>query len=82
MTDWKPIETAPKDRAILLAFRDESGIGVVFVDCGKWHDDKCARKPKPHWSTATGDIFGRVWSRSAQYLGWMPLPDPPKESVK
>ena len=48
MIDWKQIETAPKDRRIIISYGIPifTGISVIF---GKFDADESARNPKPYW---------------------------------
>lgn len=71
MSDWQPIETAPKDQRILL-FR--SG----HVVCGRWNDDRYARTPRPYWTHDNERTFGVVDARKSPPQFWMPLPPPPR----
>lgn len=72
MTDWKPIETAPKDKAILVCC--DSG-AVFAVRWGPLADDE--------WVILGGsdmdyrDQQGRLMRKRVP-THWMPLPDPPK----
>ena len=68
---WQPIETAPKDRAVLLYCPD---IGVVR---GMWNSCEHAKNPKPYWSIDREHLFGTRLVRLNQPTHWMPLPDPP-----
>ena len=63
MTDWQPIETAPKDGTFLLLALDDGDFPIVGgfdTEGGKF---SCARY---------GDAF------YPQPTHWMPLPSPPK----
>lgn len=74
MSDWQPIETAPKNKHVLLfgAQREPFNCGVHYYDplvfSGYWDDIDGA------WcssgSTAGGPFFHATH--------WMPLPPPPK----
>lgn len=70
--EWQPIETAPKDRDILLYTNCR---GVVR---GRWNDCKYATKPRPYWTHDRERIWGTVACRADQPTHWMPLPEPPK----
>lgn len=73
MSEWQPIETAPKDGKYVLVWPGRcTGIAC---DIARWEDDKYAKSPRPFWarigfSTKTGD---RVNSPTH----WQPLPPPP-----
>lgn len=66
MSEWQPIETAPKVPLVdILVYRPngevDSCIPVVGVD---------------YWSTALGNCWARS-NRQKQPTHWMPLPEPP-----
>lgn len=70
---WQPIETAPKDRAVLVhpATWNERTASIA-----KWDMDQYAKKPRPYWSR--DDDLGKVTiSRERPPTHWMPLPAPP-----
>ena len=69
--NWQPIETAPKDREILLACPKR---GVVR---GKWDDNRYAKHPRPYWSHDRERIWGTLACRRDQPTHWMELPDMP-----
>ncbi len=69
MSDWQPIETAPKDGRLLLFVR-----GTTYV--GGWDDDRYAKKPRPLWYYS--DTWRRTGCRAIPPTHWMPLPEPPK----
>jgi len=75
LLEWKPIETAPKDRDILLLCPSR---GVVR---GSWNND-CHKKPRPYWTNDRERIFGVTETRADQPTHWMPLPEPPKAEAK
>jgi hypothetical protein len=72
MSEWQPIETAPKQAGRILLYRDGR------VVCGQWHTDQYAKNPKPYWTHDLIDVFGIRDARSRPPTDWMPLPDPPK----
>jgi hypothetical protein len=72
MSEWMPMEAAPKDIRVLML------LGNNYVTIGKWSDDSYAKKPKPYWSTDWGMVFGKLAERNNQPKAWMPLPEPPK----
>lgn len=72
MSEWQPIETAPKDRSILL---------WVDGECskGQWNNDQYAKKPRPFWHAFYEDMaLGRLWMRAHQPTHWMKLPEVPR----
>ena len=75
MSEWQPIETAPKDQRILL-FR------AGRIVCGQWDDDCYAQKPKPYWRHDLEAIFGRTDARKVSPTHWQPLLAPtPAEAL-
>ena len=70
----QPIETAPKDRRILLW--DPSREKWRF---GRWELDQYTVKPKPFWLYE--GIFRINENRAAQPTRWMPEPEPPEPPV-
>lgn len=73
MSEWHPIETAPKDKAILA---------YEAID-GKWADPPQPSKTFHYFSVTTwwkGDALNPPRWRDAMYgefTHWMPLPEPP-----
>jgi hypothetical protein len=62
---WRPIDTAPRDKRVLLSDGDQ-------VEIGQWFEPVHGRKNKrgPRWITHRFDNFLATY--------WMPLPEPPK----
>ena len=69
---WEPIESAPKDREILLAI---PGFGPIR---GRWNDCRFARNPKPYWTNDREGWFGKTSTRRRQPTHWMELPAMPE----
>lgn len=67
---WQPIETAPKDRALLL------WLPMGRTVMGHWDTQGHHSKPRPYWDTAE-NVFGVLWARENQPTHWMPLPSAP-----
>lgn len=74
--NWQPIETAPKNKDILLFCPRH---GVVR---GKWNVCKYHRNPKPYWTNDREALFGIISIRNDQPTHWMPLPDAPEDLRK
>jgi hypothetical protein len=71
VTEWRPLETAPKDGTPVLVFREDAGVFTAHyaaaVDFVK--DGDC----EPQWWTIDGqDLMADLPTH------WMPLPEPPK----
>jgi hypothetical protein len=73
---WQPIETAPRDRVILL-YRPIA-ISCRQVAPGKWDDNEFARHPKGYWQSLVGKFSVRE-DRDTPPTHWMDLPEPPAE---
>ena len=68
---WQPIETAPKDKDVLLYCPMR---GVVR---GCWNDCKHATNPRPYWTHDRELLYGVLNTRNDQPTHWMPLPERP-----
>ena len=85
MSEWQPIETAPKDGTIILAKRSYSENGIkVYYDDPEWYDLIGRIDP---YLRAEGFIADDEWCGFYDLNGqgpwlhithWMPLPSPPK----
>lgn len=73
--EWLPIDTAPKDRRILLFC---PGLKQII---GQWCDDKYSSKPKPYWRNDLTEVFGKPTTRADQPTHWVELPGYPKKEV-
>jgi hypothetical protein len=84
MSDWQPIESAPKDGTPFLAWypklklddnddpTDEViGGAQAIVTCrdGQWDE--------PEWLSAHGAYFFEDWCFAEMPTRWQPLPKPP-----
>ena len=71
MSDWKPIETAPKDGTSVLLWRTNIDGSDGRVTVGSWHET----------------YGGSWWDEGMEYTfdhmtHWRPLPAPPASSPK
>ena len=71
---WQPIETAPKNRLILL-YRP-TAVDWGKVTPGRWNSAKFYKKPKPYWEIWFR-IGGAREARAWRPTHWMELPEPP-----
>ena len=78
MSEWQPIETAPKDGKAILLYSDK------WPRCaaGFWTDDRFSARPKPLWVSDFERLYGLRWQRLTQPTHWQPLPLPPPPEVK
>lgn len=75
MIDWKPIDTAPKDRRVLLFFSTLYG-DWARVQVGGWDDDRYAKKPSPYWRGDTETLLGKRWMRESIPTHWAEINEP------
>lgn len=75
--NWQPIETAPKDRRILLWFPREL-FNDMHVICGNWYADEYSLSPRPHWDHDLSRLYGKVMTRSNQPTHWAEIPEGPR----
>ena len=73
MTEWQPIETAPRDGTPVLGYRDIDGImGMV-----KWIQSATYGEWAGSWDLVLPSTHSEIdmwWPTH-----WMPLPEPPQE---
>lgn len=62
MSEWRPIETAPKDGTLILLY-PMNGDGMIST--GRWCEEY------QNWPA------GRGWFEQGEVSHWMPLPAPP-----
>ena len=66
MTDWQPIETAPKDGRSLLIWSADEGIDLAHHnDWGRWQVQETAD-------------YDNEYFVDLKPTHWMPLPEPPE----
>ncbi len=73
MSEWQPIETAPKDgQHVLLAITEDGPPGLGYVSEGYYEEDgdRGWYSANTHWTDSyDGSLFPSHW---------MPLPKPPE----
>lgn len=74
--NWQPIDTAPKDRWVLLYRPTAKSWAKVTI--GAYNDQRHHKNPKPFWEIKM-NIGGVLDSREWEPTHWMELPDPPQE---
>lgn len=77
-TGWQPIETAPRDKEVLITDGHEVCTAIYKVS-------NCVQDKPFFATTANGELFniGFNWRTEVQYIyatHWQPLPEPPTES--
>lgn len=75
--EWQPIETAPKDRRIML-YRPTTHYAWARIVFGEFNDDRHARKPRPYWNHDRIRLSGVADAREHEPTHWMDAPSPPQ----
>ena len=78
MTEWQPIETAPKDGTVLIGKIPNGNLD--FNNEIKWVSGWCALY-KMEWGGMKKEIWLKL-NDEHQPTHWMPLPKPPKQEAK
>lgn len=81
MSEWQPIETAPKDGTVVDLWSEEFGrqpgcyFGLPSHECGEYgrYCDSDWHNLTPGW---VSDMNEPIWWDDTTH--WMPLPEPPK----
>lgn len=73
MSDWQPIETAPKDGTDILVTVGTGGRCHVVA----WLDEHGEPSAEYGWWRVDDNKHGPYSLRGASPTHWMPLPDPP-----
>ena len=77
MSEWQPIETAPKDGAPILIWQPENAQFDQINDC-KFDDPRYAIG---YWRVWAKSEWAAAWgNRNQAHVNpthWMPLPEPP-----
>lgn len=79
MSEWQPIETAPRDGSQILVYRPQAHLTndpQVKVCRSVQHDKGCWEKTVPPGMDSTNFTDGYC-----KPTHWMPLPQPPKEQA-
>lgn len=81
MTDWQPIETAPKDGTHILAFMEGAVIEAWWEDMSYGEPDRAGMG---EWECPrlSSHGCGCCCSTNDWPTHWMPLPTPPTEETK
>lgn len=72
---WQPIETAPKNRRVLLWYQNPVFTGCEAV-AGQWDEDEFAMRPRPYWASDLA-VLNKALSRRIQPTHWAELPEGP-----
>ena len=71
MSEWYPIETAPKDGTYIIVW---PSTWPGAISCAYWPEDA----DYPYWERT--DAFGAHFTHKLQPTHWMRRPNPPEES--
>ena len=74
---WQPIETAPKDKKILLGYDYEFFNNGGYCTIGIYISDEYSKYPKPYFRPDMHRLCGLHTVRKHQPIAWMPLPEKP-----
>lgn len=80
MTQWQPIETAPKDGKKVLIVAN----GVIYAAWwnsefeNQWDEETSEYRYVGAWTDDAVESFGYETVASYEPTHWMPLPDPPE----
>lgn len=81
MSEWQPIETAPKNGKHVLLWCPwlNDPVNMGYVSVGSFREDDYAHDDGPTWLDDSHDDFSTGYaSRPLRATHWMPLPEPPK----
>ena len=76
MSNWKTIESAPKDGQRVLLYFPKFGNGP-HQEVGYWETQAFNVKPKPYWTGDGERVYGVSWYRNQPPTHWQPLPPAP-----
>jgi hypothetical protein len=81
MSEWQPIETAPKDGTEIIVFHKIAGVCAAFcpADGFAWH---CMDGSNTTISQKSGQSIPVMTSFLEPPICWMPLPSPPNSQTK
>ncbi|WP_281700978.1 DUF551 domain-containing protein [Acetobacter malorum] len=77
---WRPIETAPRDKEIILFYPKVLGSDAGIYK-GRWDCDQYRKIPKPYWGGGYADLWGIIHAKKNPPTHWQPLPNPPGEEA-
>jgi len=78
MTDWQPIETAPRDGTDVIVGFDRADTWIVHVAWWRTGEEYgCTANDRGWWSYTLGSVTQEQLDEDRTPTHWMPLPDPP-----
>jgi len=78
--NWQPIETAPKNKSVLVVLHDQQHVAWLqddATDPDRDEDDDYESDLNQCWCV-TDNKLGPFALRGGKPTHWMPLPEPPK----
>ena len=75
-TDWRPIDTAPREEDVLVYLPEAELCRIEVASLGLSHHEN-AGKAHYWW----GGCEGNTWILKEKPTHWRPLPEPPPPSV-
>lgn len=87
MSEWQPIETAPKNTKVLAAYRNAMGKWRIVTACyhtqlpwsdDHWRDEDDEAEYAPEAWYEESDSSETIYQTSGRPTHWQPLPSPPK----
>lgn len=81
MSEWQPIETAPKDGSWILAINNRGNQAVIIWSHSAPHWTERSDAPRGGWIHPFSDgIQSTFWNGGCGSVPthWMPLPEPPE----
>lgn len=76
MSEWHPIETAPKDGSTVILYRPNAPKWHQVTE-GSWDAQEYHKKPRPFWC-CPWRIAYNGGDRDYPPTHWMPLPESPE----
>lgn len=83
MSKWKPIETAPKGKRILLSHRTEVYLGCWYdkFESLEWDEEKDEQIYRGAWTDFTVAHWGYEEYVEIEPTHWMEAPEPSKRKL-
>ena len=67
---WQGMDSAPRDRKILLAYPGK------ICTVGWFKTDEYAKNPRPYWASEREHLFGVTWARKTSPVCWCEIEYP------
>lgn len=80
MTEWQPIETAPKDGTPIVLYAGRYGALGMGICCGAWRWNQWRIYGVANGPPSSGKKKETQWLDEVAPTHWRPLPPPPGEA--